>query len=452
MVTRRLQCFLLTAFVAFGGTKALAESIHQQLQKQVPAVLEYLAGKDVKTVGVLKFRVAKPGEKLTDGAGPANSLIADRLEVGLILANSFDESKQLKIIKDASSQVEKIEGATHLTAAGREAIFGPRYKLAWGGESVTADAFLTGIIQVHEDSKTASVGLLCLLKNEEKLERACDVFEADLDASTLSELGESFLLRGAFDGGTSQLTFEDRQEERQQLVIQQAKQVKTQAATFPLNDSAAPLKMEVLFDGRPVTIETRQGRAFIPEPVTGQNVEVKLACNGDSPQRLGVVLKVNGENTLYRQTNRDIDCAKWILSTQNPSVLVRGYQSSDRTTAEKFKVLSRSDSAKKAIDYGRNVGQIQLTVFQELTGPKPKPKLVDGDEEDLIAMFRGIQPEETPVNLSVLKGRLRSAGRDDQQTRGLIVQGEKTDNAVQVVTFNPDPTPVMSVTITYYKP
>ena len=163
------------------------------------------------------------------------------------------------------------------------------------------------------------------------------------------------------------------------------------------------------------------------------------------------MLKVNGENTLYRQVVRDIDCAKWILSPDHKRTVVKGYQLQGNK-AEKFTVLSKSDSAKRAMDYGREVGQIQLTVFQELKGAKPVPTILNEEDQDLIAMLRGVHPSEQPKNLGALKHQIRLAGRKEAQTRGLIVQGEQAANKVQTVKFNADPTPVMSVTITYFKP
>ena len=38
------------------------------------------------------------------------------------------------------------------------------------------------------------------------------------------------------------------------------------------------------------------------------------------------------------------------------------------------------------------------------------------------------------------------------ETRGLIGEGQKVVSRVRTDTFNPDPTPVMSVTISYYQP
>ena len=81
-------------------TTAKAEDIGEQLQNHAPKIVEFLNAQNIKTVGVLKFRVKKPGKKTSDRVGPLNSLLADRLEVGLILANPFDEAKQLNIIKD----------------------------------------------------------------------------------------------------------------------------------------------------------------------------------------------------------------------------------------------------------------------------------------------------------------------------------------------------------------
>ncbi|MFK7818438.1 MAG: hypothetical protein AB8G99_06955 [Planctomycetaceae bacterium] len=442
---------LIVSVAAFTAPdSARADSIHKQIQKHVPEIASYLKGKGVKTVGVLKFRVKKPGEKTTDSAGSINSLLADRLEVAMILGNSFNESQQLQIIKNASDQVAKVEGANHLSEAGRRAMFGARYQLAWGDTSAKADAFLTGVVAVHDDGKNASIGILCFHRSGGKLERACSLFEAELDASTLGEMGESFVLRGAFDGGNSRLSFKNKQQKRENQIREQVVEVRNKAVDFPLVDSNAPVSLEVLYDGKPVKIETRNGRAFVPEPVTGQKVQFALLRNQAARGRLGIVLKVNGENTLHRETNRDLDCTKWILGPQDKRIVIGGYQM-DGETAQPFEVLSQSESARRAINYGRNVGLIQLTVFEELTGPPPTTDVVDEDEEDLLAMLRGTQPSETPGSLSALKRQIRLAGKTELN-RGLIANDEskRTESKVTQVRYTANPTPIMSATITYY--
>jgi hypothetical protein len=119
--------------------------------------------------------------------------------------------------------------------------------------------------------------------------------------------------------------------------------------------------------------------------------------------------------------------------------------------AEQFTVLSESDSAKLAVDYGRNVGQIQLTVFREQPVSEEPPALASEDEEDLAALLRGTQPEVLPNNADALRAQVRSAARSGDQTRGgLIVAGNETQNQIEIKTFTPDPLPIMSVTVTYY--
>ncbi|MCA9005306.1 MAG: hypothetical protein KDA70_08520, partial [Planctomycetaceae bacterium] len=307
-IINAILCFCSVAAVQ--TVELQAGTIPEEIQKQIPAVLNYLNQRQLKNVGVLKFRVKKPGEKVSSAVGPLNSLLADRLEVALILGNPFDADQQINIIKDASSQVADIENANHLNAAGRAVLFGPEYKLAWGNETVKADAFLTGVVQIHEDRKHATIGILCFDKQGGDLEKACPLIEADLDPTTLGELGESFVLRGAFDGGAPQLTFKQSQERKKNDALTQTVRVKTGQNEFPLMDDSAPINLEILYDGRPVDIEFRNGQAFVMEPREGQEVQMILKYSDLAKRRVGAVLKVNGENTLYRQTQRDIDCSK----------------------------------------------------------------------------------------------------------------------------------------------
>lgn len=438
------------------------DTIPRAMQKQIPSILRYLNDHNFKTIGVLKFRVKKGSEKLSDSIGPLNSLIADRLEIGLILGNSFNDKKQLNVIKDASAQVAKTGNASHLTEQGRNTFFQSKYQLAWGNQTAEADAFLTGIVRVNPDNKSVTVGVLCFNRHGGGLEKACDVFQAKLDASSLSELGESFLLRGAFDGGTTKTNNtipsktkepSSSREEKEEKVVEHAVAVKTSLTSFPLTNSTAPVKLEIMYDGKPVAIQTKDGKGFIQEPQEGQKIEVAIMRTTNNDARLGVVLKVNGENTLYRQTLSDLECAKWILSRQHVRTVVRGYQIAGTNEMESFAVLSQAESEKRSVNYGRSLGQIQVTVFQEenldLAADLP-PAIPDEDEEDLTAMLRGIQPSETPKSLSALKHQLRLAGKEGGETRGLIVNSKVASNDIQIVKFTPDPTPVMSATLTYF--
>ena len=451
-----LVCSVITAAL-FGTTVSSAQTITEGMQQQIPSMIQFLNDQQLKNVGVLKFRVRKAGSKeVSDRVGPINSLLADRLELGLILANPFEESQQLNIIEGASDQVAKISDANHLDELGRKRLFEQEYQLAWGDETVRADAFLTGGVVLNPDNVTAKVVLLCVRRNGQEAEQIGKVFTAQLDAQSLTESGASFVLRGAFDNQTPAKpspgsdAFEQAQQQKQQVVLKEVVRVKSQQAEFPLNDSSAPMRLEIRYDGQVMPLEMRDGEAFVREPREGQNVELVLIRNPAAVGRLGAVLKVNGENTLYRSTIRDLDAPKWIFSPRHQRTVVRGYQL-DKNRIDKFKILSDEESQVRAIDYGRHVGQIQLTVFQELTGPDPQEFVLDEDEEDLVAMFRGVHPPQQPQNLSALKHQIRLAGKTNPQTRGIIVGGENDQNKINIVKFKPDPTPAMSATVTYYK-
>ena len=444
-----INVFVIAVLTITASPESQAQSIHRELQAHVPQIIDYLNKQGHKTVGVLKFRVKKDGQKTSDSVGPLNSLIADRLEVGLILSNSFNEERQLQIIKDASAQVAGSELANHLSAAGRTQFFETTYDMAWGSEKQKPDAFLTGVVQIHEDNTRCTIGILCFDKSGGELERCGDVFEADLDASSMGELGESFVLRGAFDAGATHLT---KTKIANKEIVKQAHDVKTQLAKFPLTDESAPAQLEVRYDGRLMPIELRSGQAFLPEPKQGQMVELAIVRGNSAKGTLGIVVRVNGENTLGRETCSDLQCRKWLLTEQHRRTVIKGYQV-DNSEAESFTVLSQQESRKRAINYGRYAGQIQMTVFRE-EAPRsnaPPPSIPDEDEEDLIAMLRGVQPKQTPANLSALKGQIRTAGRNIT-TRGLIVAGDRTSNTIRTLQFSPGETPIMSATITYYTP
>lgn len=442
---------IMALFCCVFGHVSDAQTIAEGMQKQIPSIIQFLNENDLKNIGVLKFRVRKAGAKeVSDSVGPMNSLLADRLELGLILANPFQESDQLKIIEGASDQVAKISGANHLEAEGREKLFAQEYSLAWGDEKIKADAFITGGVVISSDNLSAKVVLLYVTKDGSDSEQIGEMFTAQLDAQSLSESGQSFTLRGIFDGGKTTSSFKQNQKQKQELVRKEVVKVKSQQTSFPLSDPSAPMRLEIKYDGRKMPVEMRGGEAFVREPRQGQNVELVLTRSTSARGRLGAVLKVNGENTLYRSTVRDLDAPKWVFSPQHKQTVVKGYQI-DKDRIDKFKILSDEESKLRAMDYGRNVGQIQLTVFPELTGPAPNEFILDEDEEDLVAMFRGVHPKKQPKNLGALKHQIRLAGKSGPQTRGLIVGGESGKNKINIVKFKPDPTPLMSVTITYYK-
>jgi hypothetical protein len=213
----------------------------------------------------------------------------------------------------------------------------------------------------------------------------------------------------------------------------------------------APVALEVRYDNQPVPLEFRAGKAEVREPGEDQKVSFVIRKRDRTPDRYGVVLLVNDVNTLDKEQVAPLHARKWILGPDHRESVILGYQTGERT-AEAFRVLSSEESRTNAVHYGPAAGTITLVVYRERKARDAAPPLdLDDEGEDLAALSRGVLPPERPQTLEALRFRLREgAGLDD--SRGLIVQGSRIDAAIRKVEFLADPTPVMSATITYYKP
>jgi hypothetical protein len=411
------------------------ERLDQALLKQAPLIIKHLQDKGYKNIGVLKFQVKKGENALTDNAGPINLAVANQLEVALLIANDNDVKKQLGLIARASDVAAGIKGGSHLTADGRQKLLAARYPLAWGNEEVTPDALLTGVVEVGADLRTLSVNVQAFDKNHAGLQPVV-AFKATNDSRNLVDSGESFLVRGVFDKGEPQV--------KEQKAIDYAARVKSAAVKNPLQDPNAPVALDILYDGKRVPVSFRDGQALVAEPQEGQKVELVLRRVDAAAERYGVVLFVNGENTLYKQRLPAAQCSKWVLSADSEPLRLKGFKTGvDK--GEAFRVLSRAESKKDEVYYGADVGTIAMVVFREKRGGDDK--LLSEDEQDLAAIYRGVLPAERPKNLGALKQQLHA-----DASRGLIGSGEVIKVETNKVKFNTDPTPVMSVTIRYYKP
>ena len=73
------------------------------------------------------------------------------------------------------------------------------------------------------------------------------------------------------------------------------------------------LVLDIRYNGKSVPVVVKDGRARVAEPIEGDKVSFVLRRNDASKERYGVVLLVNGENTLYKQRLSPELCTKWIF-------------------------------------------------------------------------------------------------------------------------------------------
>jgi hypothetical protein len=419
-------------------------SLERTLVRAAPLVLKHCRDQGYHNVGVLKFQIYKEGEKkLTDNAGTLNRTIARQLELGLVLIN--DPLKPLGIIEEASEIAARTPGANHLKKDARLKLFEPDYPLAWGKERVKADAFVTGVVEISSDLKTLAIQLVTFDKQSNELKLLGPRFQATNDARKLSEMGESFSTRGAFDNGKTELKAEAARKE-ETAILETAAKLHEKGAKHPVEDTQAPVRLEVLYDGKPIPFEVHDGKAFVPDPKPGQRVFFRLK-RGTGKGTLACVLKVNGENTLFREKLPDLQCRKWLLLPDNTQGLdVMGFQKNDQTI-EEFRVLSRAESKAKEIDYGADVGTITLTVFRERQGKSPAGDLSD-ETQNTNALEQAKRREKKPDNLGALMAQLLA---DGNRSSHLIGVGDDKPDAIRILKFDPEPAPIMSITAIYYK-
>lgn len=416
-----------SALLADRPSAARADNLDRALLKAAPEIIAYLESKDCKNVGVLKFLIDKGDDSPADRVGALNLSLARRLEVALVLANNGKTPRN--IIQDASKVAADTIGATHRTREGREKLFDGPYPLAWGDEQVIADAFLTGRVTVNAELTKMTVSIEAFGKDGKEPERIITpTLVVDVDAAVLTELGESFFLRGGLDSSKASET---------------AVKVKTGQARHPLLDRDAPVLLEITCDSRPVRVEVKEGVAHIPEPRKGQKVSFLVRRNDRSQETYGVVLKVNGKNTLFRQRLPELSCRKWVLEPGDPSTPpILGFYTADNTI-ESFTVESPQASRGSAIDYGPDVGTITMTVFRGKLDEAPEQL---GPDEH--AVQRGAFPATKPESLTALQAALRRSS-----IRGRLKPGEKVPQPeLKRVAFEPIPVPVMTVTVRYFQP
>jgi hypothetical protein len=420
-------------FTLFAPAAAAVElqSLERGLVQQSPALIEHFKANGSKNVGVLKFLVAREGGKgFSDSVGTLNMLLARRLEVALVLVN--DPKTPVGVIRNASAVAARTKGANHLTLPGRKRLFEPDYPLAWGKDEVKADAFVTGTALISKDLSKLTVSLFSLDRGKDKLEPLGKAFEVRNDSGKLAEMNESFVVRGGAEDGQA---------------VAAAASVKGNKVRHPLATNGSPVSLEILYDNEPVRIEYRDGKAFAPEPREEQTVAFRMRRDG-LKARYGVVLKVNGENTIAKQRQPDLHCRRWILDPGSGPITVDGYQLDDKTL-EKFHVLSRAASKAREMDYGKDVGTVSVTVFRE----QGKEDLGDAGEEKAARNARLVAKVVLPTKgtYDALKKELLEEA-NESEVRGLVVPGARVTSAVKTVEFNPAPTPVMSATIIYYRP
>jgi hypothetical protein len=359
-------CLLLLAVLTAGAARA--DHLDEVLNKKAPEVVDYLRKHDLKTVGVLRFRVKQDTRAESFQVGPVNGNIVDRVENALILHMGSDESKAVRVIHDAGKEAsqQRIENWYGDPADRKKMFEVDSYRLAWGDKRVKPDAFLTGSLHTSADLKRASLTIeVFTAKAPEKLQKVTELgFETDIPL--LRDLGKSFQLsKRSLKPGERSSGFV-----RRDVAIDEVKTNEVQP-----DESGA-----VTVDGIEFKLLSGDQAAAIKKSGAGG---LEVACpeaakpmvfsiRNTSDKKRGVDVKVNGKSLLFEQTDEAETCRLWVLEPGKTNLLKGWYLSEESLkNVAPFKVLVGDEARQMKEQLGQKAGDLDISVFETTAEASP---------------------------------------------------------------------------------
>jgi hypothetical protein len=326
--------------------------------------------------------------------------------------------------------------------------------MAWGEEKQKLDGFLTGGLELSRDLQSVNVGIILCRKDAEM--ECLAYFNVPTDGDLLAEFSKSF--DSTHRGPRVPTPAEVAEDARA-------------AAMEPLRSSqSANVQLDIYYDGALIPkskIQEVGGQLYIPEPYEHQKVTMVLRRLDSAQVTLGVVLKVNGENVLFRETAPSFRCSKYVLSPGCKPVSVKGF-ATDFNEFDEFRIASRDESRQLEMQYGQDVGQIQIVVFQEastttsekveLMRSKEQGRRLKSQEEQLavhpyvaLLAMGAAYPPRPAHTLKELQDDLEQ-NVITSTSRGVITSGRRQKQSLTGEDHNWDTHPVLSTVVRYRAP
>jgi hypothetical protein len=419
----------LLALVLTGGT-VRADYLDRALLDEALKVRESLLALKHHTIGVLKFRFEKPGEEPTFNAGPINANLADRLESALLRYR--DSEYPFEILQEFNKQARGMIKVKHGTPfdfysnpRDREALFDLKFLLdvpAQKPRHVKPDALLTGDVILSKDNRTALIQIKAFDTRMAKEPRPLHKFEIRTDRNFLADCGENYVVKR-----TS--LARDPRDVDQEAAGNATKHQESKVSI--MRDPDNPIELTILYNGDPVEIKpdpSSPGGEMMKTAEPKQRDKVTFKIKNRSKDQVGVVLAVNGKNTLMEEdvsARAPSECTKWILDPDGEIAIPGFYTQEDGKNLKPFRVLGDEESEKKMLE-PHVKGMISAYVFMK------NPGVVSADH---------LKSEARRTNL---RRTLRKQGLIFEEE--MLVPGDK----LQRVKFEHDREPVASLNIRYY--
>lgn len=464
---------LVVALGLGASAQVRADNIDQKLIEKASEIMKYLKDHKYKNVGVLKFTVQKGDKgKESYAAGEMNSNMATRLENALILLE--DPKNPIGIIHDASRTAASRQLSSR-DAKGRRGMFEEnKFHLAWGKDTVKADAFLTGDVKISSDNKNAHVSIKIFDAKTDKKEIL--KFDTKTDHNILSEAGQSWRLPRSLRPTKKSRDFDG--EKQDEAAANNATQ-QDQGKDPPVADKAdEPVKLHVIFDGNEVPIEADPanpgerrvrmlkkkrdvGTKTTDVSSSGPTQSVQFIIENTGKDSYGVVLKVNGQNTVFLEEEEADKCTKWVIGPGQKYTIKGFFTQLDGKNLSPFKVLSDEESQKLADEWKDNdkLGLIDFHVFQ---AGGAELKVAEARKPSLRGLSKRTLGMQKPASLEAMQAALHKSTHTSRSVkdnsklevnrRGLIDQAKEATQAGDTITKVPfeNPVEIYHTSIRYY--
>lgn len=403
---------------------AVADTIDKAMRAHMGPVIEKLREAAVKNVGVLRFRAGKEGETPDYNRGAINLNMRNRLENWLIMATAED-TPPLGVLNDPGAYIaEEKKGLKLERFADLEKLFQKSYPLIINTRNlVKADAFLTGRVELINGCKDTRITIE-MVDNKNRELREIHHFQVKTDRFVLADFSESY----AF---AQDLLNQDSEEQDAKAVqiarTNSSKPPESMDLGTSTRREGGLVELRISFDNgknwqnvRTHADQSKAGSLQIDEPKQGD--QIVLQMENVSDRKVGVVLTVCGESTLYRERMDERSPTKMTRWVLNPGEKfdVRGYAKQGDEKYTPFEVLSEEESQKEeALNSSSYIGAIHLFV------------LVEGKQADSTVNSTGLRApvarKSAPADVNDLKSAADAIVKRNPQkasTAGLIRAGK----------------------------
>jgi len=442
-VKRLLSCLAVAAVVALSPSLARADKIDLKLSEEMPRVAKYVKDHGYKNVGVLRFRAQKASEKHASfEMGEINGNLADRLENALVMAAGQAknaEAPSFGVIHDAGAVAVKGKvGSWYNHPEERKKLFGLSYPLAWGKDSVKADAFLTGKLSLSDDLAHTTVRVECFDAKNDKIAEVLR-FSVPTDRHIVRDCNLPYTLTKAQHQTLTRSVRSAKTRDQQQKAQQQTDQVVLQQAQQQQKQPSKPQAQPGSQDGPAVP----QQAGGIKLKITASDAEVALRPNSSqvgtfemdcpakesvivfhledtSDKELGVVLKVAGMNTIGQQKETAENCRKWLIPAGKTYDVKGFYVGEDFKSLKKFAAKTKEEAKATNQQLDDSIDLVEMYVFESVKPTQPTetgPPMTISDRGVNTRGIRGDREVKSRSSYQTLKNGLLREGRF-KKTRG----------------------------------